>query len=1206
MSARKRRVKAPRTKAAEISAETQPASRQSPPSKSPRPKTNGDSATAKSKRSKSNGDSAIAKSTRSKTNGRGAPLETTPDNVTSPAPAEKSSVQVVGIGASAGGLDALSRLMKHLPVESGLAYVLVQHLHPDHQSLLPEILQRNSRIPVVGAEDGMRIVVDHAYVITPNTTMTVTDGHLRLVPRARGRALHLPIDAFLISLADVHGSGAVGVVLSGAGSDGALGVQAIKEAGGITMAQDSATAAYASMPEHAVDTGAVDFVLTPEEIAEQLRRIGAHLAMNESQPVTAGAADGTDQDAALRKIMMLLQKRTGVDFQHYRRGTVHRRILRRMLVHQQTTRGGYLEHLRLNPSELDQLYQDLLIGVTSFFRDPDVFEALKSTAFAEMLVGHDPEAPIRVWAAGCASGEEAYSLAMALVEYVESASLQTPIQIFGTDLSEPSISKARTGLYPASIAEVVSAERLSRFFVAEPGGFRVTKALRDLCVFSRQNILRDPPFSHLDLVSCRNVLIYLEPTLQQRVYPVFHYALDPNGILLLGNAESVTAAADLFAPYIKRHKIYRRRPSAGRALDIDFLATTNARVTGPARGRPAPILRDVAPVEDDVLGAANRVLLAHVAAPGVVVDEEMQILHFRGKTAGFLEHTPGTASLKLLKLARTELVTPLRAAVRKASASDGPVREEHIAVAEPGAAPRRVTIEIVPFQPSPTSARYFHILFHEEIVADEKAATGLSAATRDANGRSTRRHESEVLDLRRGLAATQRDLETLGEEHEAAVEELRAANEEIQSSNEELQSTNEELETTKEEVQSTNEELLTINEELRDRNRDLGTLSNDLSNVLASTTIPIVLVGSDLCLRRFTPATDRVMRVIATDVSRPLKDIKLRVPLPDLEAQVATVVESLSVIEQEVQDEDGRWWGLSIRPYQTLDRRVDGVVLVFADIDVSKRYAEHIDAENQAQRESLVISEGARDVANQMREEADIANAAKSTFLARMSHDLRTPLNAITGYADLLEIGVHGPVNDAQLADVARIKLSSRHLLSLINDILNFAKLEVAQLEFRIGDIDLVPLIAELEGLIALQVKTKSLHFSSELCEVSVRADPERMRQILLNLFTNAVKFTAPGGRVGVTCESQNGVALIKVWDTGIGIAADQHARIFDPFVQLNRGPSNRSSDGVGLGLAISRGLARAMGGDLIVESGPSQGSRFLLSVPLALPAGSN
>ena len=1178
MSAREPRAKAPRTKKVVTFAVTQSATKQP----------------------------SAAKTTRS-TNGRGSPAATTAMDKTTPAePKKDSGVQVVGIGASAGGLDALSRLMKHLPVESGLAYVLVQHLHPDHQSLLPEILQRTSRIPVVGAQDGMRIVVDHAYVITPNTTMTVTDGHLRLVPRSRGRALHLPIDAFLISLADVHGSGAVGVVMSGAGSDGALGVQAIKEAGGITMAQDSATAAYASMPEHAVDTGAVDFVLTPEGIAEQLRRIGAHLAMNESQSTTAGAAIGTDQDVALRMIMMLLQKRTGVDFQHYRRGTVHRRILRRMLVHQQTTRGGYLEHLRLNPAELDHLYQDLLIGVTSFFRDPEVFEALRSTAFPEMLVGHEPDAPIRVWAAGCASGEEAYSLAMALVEFVESASLLTPIQIFGTDLSEPSIAKARTGLYPASIAEVVSAERIRRFFVPEPGGFRVTKALRDLCVFSRQNILRDPPFSHLDLVSCRNVLIYLEPTLQQRVYPIFHYALDPNGLLLLGNAESVTASADLFTPFIKRHKIYRRRPSAGRALDIDFLATNNARVTGPARGRPAPISREISPGEDDVLGAANRILLAHVAAPGVVVDEELQILHFRGKTTGFLEHAAGAANLKVLKLARPELVTPIRTALRRAIAAEGPVREAHIAVAEVDAPPRRVAIEIIPFQPSPTSARYFHILFHEELIADIKAAAGLSVSRRDANGRASRRDESEVVELRLGLAATQRDLETLGEEHEAAVEELRAANEEIQSSNEELQSTNEELETTKEEVQSTNEELLTINEELRDRNRDLGTLSNDLSNVLASTTIPIVLVGSDLCVRRFTPATDRVMRVIATDVSRPLKDIKLRVPLPDLEAQIATVIDTLSVIEQEIQDEEGMWWGLSIRPYQTLDRRVDGVVLVFADIDVSKRYADHIAAENLAQRESLVVSEGAREAANQMRDEADFANASKGTFLARMSHDLRTPLNAITGYADLLEIGVHGPVNDAQLADLARIKLSSRHLLSLINDILNFAKLEVAQLEFRIGDIELLPLIAELEGLITLQLKAKSLHFSTDLCELCVTADPERLRQILLNLFTNAVKFTAPGGRVGISCERQDHMAHIKVWDTGIGIAPDQHARIFDPFVQLNRGLSNRTVDGVGLGLAISRNLARAMGGNLMVESGPSQGSRFLLTLPLALGSGTH
>lgn len=1164
---------------------------------------------------------------------------------------------MVGIGGSAGGLDAFTRLIEHLPPDAGLAYLFVQHLDPLHPSALSEILGRAAHVPVIAAEDGMRVEANHAYVIPPAKTMTVMDGHLRLVARGKDRGPHLAVDAFLMSLADVHGSGAVAVILSGAGSDGATGIEAIKEAGGITMAQDSASAGYPSMPAAAVATGCVDFVLPPEEIAEQLTLLGKHISLH-GWDVAASQAIPADDEADLHKIFVLLKNGTGVDFQHYRRGTVHRRILRRMMVHRHETRSEYLALLRLNPSELDVLYEDLLIGVTSFFRDPEVFATLQSTGFPEMMQRHAPDTPIRMWVAGCSGGEEAYSLAMALIEFLGDSAPEIPIQIFGTDLNETAVARARTGLYPEGISKDVSPDRLHRFFTPDEGGYRISKTVRDLCVFSRQNVVRDPPFSHLDLISCRNVLIYLEPILQQRLFPIFHYALEPNGLLLLGSAESARSAPGFFEPLNKRHKIYRRREASPPPLDVDFVSPADSRS---ARNRAAqkrvPPARPPAlvPPVDEVTREADRLVLSRFAPAGVVINERMEITQFRGSTAAFLEHPAGAASLQLFKLVRPELVMPLRAAIRTAGAERRVVREGQIALAEnrvvesgdissdaggsthgearaltdPDAL-RSVAIEVIPFRPASTSAQFYVVLF--EVERDRRASDGESRATTTAGARGgetgspSRRLEGarEIRTLREENAAAKRYLQTLAEEHEAANEELRAANEEIQSANEELQSTNEELETTKEEVQSTNEELTTVNEELRHRNRELEALSGDLMNVLSSTTIPIVIVGRDLRLRRFTPASTQVMKVIPTDSGRPLGDVKLLFPVRDLEEQIHRTIETLEVSRQEVEAADGRWWELTIRPYLTVDRKVDGATLVFSDIDASKRYGVQADIAAATQQELRVAAEAARSQADRGRELAEAANRMKSTFLASMSHDLRTPLNAITGYTELVAMGIRGPVTAEQLQDMARIKRSARHLLAIINDILNFAKVEAGRLDFHVTDVNVESVAREVSELIAPQLMDKSLHFELSGCDgesksdrtdggdgvgngtLVARADVEKLRQILLNLLTNAAKFTDRGGRIGIDCavsargDGDDGTVRIEVWDTGAGIAAEQQQHIFEPFVQVNRGLTTPPPDGVGLGLAISRDLARGMGGDLTVESTLGHGSRFTLTLPAA------
>ena len=1091
---------------------------------------------------------------------------------------------IVGIGASAGGLEAFTRLVANLRDDTGLAYVLVQHLDPDHKSLLPEILDRAAPVPVVAAADGMAIEANQVYVIPPGAAMTVSDGHLRVVQRERARGVHTVIDAFLSSLSEVHGSDAVGVILSGAGSDGARGIEAIKERGGITFAQDPISAQFSSMPESAVATGFVDLVLPPEEIADQLVQIGRL-----STDRLHGGERPDEIEADIGRILTLLRNRTGVDFRLYRTGTVRRRIVRRMLTHRSERHDEYLDLVRSDPTELDLLCEDILIGVTRFFRDPDAFEVLQKTGFPEVTKGKPPAAPIRIWVAGCSGGEEAYSVAILALEHVAGAGLHTPVQVFATDLKDAAITRARAGLYPHSIEGDVSPDRLNRFFVREEGGYRITRKVRDMCVFARHNLVHDPPFSQIDIVTCRNVLIYFDAPLQERAMEVFHYALKASGILMLGGAES--AGTDHFVPMDKRHKLYRPYPRARRPLQLTVGVPL-------APVPPIAAFRRASPGDRRSPHAiqldADRAVLARFAPPGVVVNPSLEIVHFRGDTSGFMQHAPGVASLHLLKLVRPEFLPLLRSAVEQASSDGKAVRHEGITLRD-GDIVRRVAVEIIPFRSGAPGELFFAILFETAMnppvtLAPESDNGGNGTSARSPLPSAGPDEDREIARLVEELAEAKRYLQDVIEQYEAANEELRAASEEIQSSNEELQSTNEELETTKEEVQSTNEELTTVNEELRHRNRELAGISGDLANVFASTQIPIVIVDSTLSIRRFTPVSDRVMKIIATDVGRPLGDVRLRFDAGDLEAQVQRVISTLELYQIEVQDDQGRWWTLTIRPYLTIDRKIDGAVLVFTDVDASKKFGEQAVETAEHRRRLLMEAEEAR-------AEASTANLAKMHFLANMSHDLRTPLNAITGYADLMELRIHGPLTPEQETDLARVKRSARHLLSLINDILNYAKIESGQLDLQIGPLRVEETVTALEEIVFPQVRAKGLDLDVAACEGSVLADREKLQQVLLNLVTNAIKFTTAGG-IGVRCTTSDSTIAIAITDTGMGIPADKIGLIFDPFIQIARSLTNVKHEGVGLGLSISRDLARAMGGDITVQSAVGRGSVFTVTLP--------
>lgn len=1093
---------------------------------------------------------------------------------------------IVGIGASAGGLDAFTRLLRELPSDTGLAYVIVQHLSPDHESMLPELLGRAARIPITQAVDGLAVERDHAYVIPPNTTMRLADGHLTLATRPAGGGTHFSIDTFLSSLAEVHGAQTMAVILSGAGSDGARGAEAIKAEGGIVFAQDAASARYPSMPDAAIATGCVDFILPPEQIAVRLAEIGRRAASAATLPDATAPSD----EEAISSVLHLLHRRTGVDFSRYRRATIERRISRRMILHGHNGHADYVALLGSEPGEADALYQDLLIGVTSFFRDPDVFAELRRIGLPTVMRARHVETPFRIWVAGCSGGEEAYSLAIETTEFLHETGSDIPLQVFGTDLNDAAIARARAGVYPESIAEHMSAARLERYFTREDDKYRIAKSIRDLCIFSRQNLLRDPPFSHLDLVSCRNVLIYMEPALQARLFPIFHYALEPHGLLLLGTAESPTSTPELFEPLSKRHRLFQRSPGPARVPEFGF--DTPAAVKSPGQGRPTDAVQ-MAPAATrrttagELATTIDRLVLSHHGSDGVVVNERMEIVHFRGDTSAFLAQAPGAPTMDLLQLVRPELSTRLRAALHHVVTKGTSAKELNIPIGDDGR--RQVTIEVLPLDT--LAGRLLAVLFTHETSAPNGP---------EPRGRwrgESARSKQQLRSLEAELLSTKTHLVELVDQHRATVEELRAAGEEIQSANEELQSTNEELETTKEEIQSTNEELTTLNEELRHRNRELGELASDLANVFASTQIPIVIVGADLRLRRFTPVTTRVLNVIPTDVGRPLGDVKLRFEMPDLEERVTTTIASLVVTDQTVQSSDGAWWTLTIRPYQTVDRRVDGAVLVFSDIDAAKRSETRAVQTSESQQRALASSEEARGAALSRTNELLAANLAereraetdRNALLRRLSsaHEderrrLSRELHDEAGQSlTAIGLGLQSLV-DREMADpemggrVANLRELVETLSRELHDI---------ALRLRPKALDDFGLDRAIAGLVSEWSRRTGIvaDFHATLGAERLPAEIESTTyRIVQEALTNIAKHSE-ATRASIVIERRDGSLHAIVEDNGKGLANE----------------SNVDGGNGHLGIIGMRERAAQLGGRMEIEAADGQGTTIFVRIPI-------
>jgi two-component system, chemotaxis family, CheB/CheR fusion protein len=863
---------------------------------------------------------------------------------------------IVGIGASAGGLEAFSELLRHLPEKTGMGFVLVQHLDPKHESGLREILARTTKIPVTEVVQGVVVQPDHAYVIPANANLTLKDGKLQLGSRVLTRGQHMPIDNFFRSLAENAGQQAIGVILSGTASDGTEGCRAIKAAGGITFAQDEESAKYDSMPRNAVNAGCIDFILSPKDIARELGGISQHPYVAR---VVAPEAEGFQgmMGSELNALFGLLRESSGVDFTNYKHTTLQRRIRRRMVVHKVAKLKDYLRFIGKRPEELDELYRDLLIHVTGFFREPEAFVALRKHVYPKLFEGRKPDNPIRVWVAGCSTGEEVYSIAITLLEYmwVHSRNISqaaTGIQIFATDISDTALDRARTGLYTEAAVSEISLDRLKRFFIRLDGGFQVNKSIRDMCIFAKQNLVKDPPFSNLDLVSCRNLLIYLGPVLQRRVIPTLHYALKPGGYLMLGASENLGGFADHFGLVDKKDKIYQKRKTSARLTT--YFANTDY---SPIRAGDVKLPRE-SPTPFTVEREVEHLLVNRYVPASVVVNDQLEIVQFHGKTGAYLEPPAGQPSFSLAKMAREGLLVDLRAALTTAKKTNSTVRKQGVQIqSEEGT--RLVSLEVVPLRGPSAQERLYVVVFQDEVgkvaVSEKKGKAGKPVKVTRSTVRDT-----EI--LKREMSQLREQLRSLIEEHETTTEEFKSAHEEVLSANEELQSTNEELETAKEELQSTNEELTTLNEEMQNRNSELGSANNDLLNLLGHVDIPVVMVSNDLRIRRFTPPAQKLLNLLPGDIGRRLGEIRPNLDVENLESLANEAIRRAAPQERQVRTKEGGWQMLYVRPYKTWDNRIEGAVLSLQDVDVLKRTLdqtrEYADTIVESAREPIVVLNG--------------------------------------------------------------------------------------------------------------------------------------------------------------------------------------------------------------------------------------------------------
>jgi two-component system, chemotaxis family, CheB/CheR fusion protein len=834
-----------------------------------------------------------------------------------PAPDKTALTRVVGLGASAGGLEALQQFLANVPPASGLAYIVVQHLDPTHKAMLTELLQRSTAMPVHEATGSMRVIPDAVYVIPPSTELTLVGGRLHLAEPTQPRGRRLPIDVLFSSLARDQGERAIGVVLSGMGSDGTVGLQAIKGAGGLTFVQEPASAQFDSMPKSAIDSGACDIAAAAEDLPHRILLVAA------KHPVTASGSAGTDKDSeqSLKVILGLLRERSKHDLTLYKITTVKRRIERRMGVHGLDALADYRQFVQENPQELDLLFKELLIGVTSFFRDPPLWQELKDTVLPALLARRTPGTPVRAWVVGCSTGEEAYSLAMAFREVADTQPNPDAwaLQIFASDVNAEAIAAARKGQFSSNIAVDVGPERLSRFFKAVGDGFLIGQEIRQTILFAQHDVTLDPPFTRIDILSCRNLLIYFNAALQQRVLPLFHYVMRPGGVLMLGGSETVGRSLSLFTSLDSKSRVYLRSAAAPVAGNLDFPVnrSLSLRTTALESNVSHPVYRQA-----NVLSLANQILLQEFSPPAVLVNEQGDVIYINGHTGKYLEPAAGKANWNIHVMAQPAIRTQLAAAMRQALQEKRTIELHSLRLDEDKQSTLNVTVQ--PLRESPGLEGTVMIVFRDIAIPPavmlkrRRAAGSLEPAISD------------------DLARAREEIRALRQEMQASQEELQSANEELQSTNEELQSANEELTTSKEESQSMNEELQTINVELHSKLDDLALAQSDMQNLLNSTDIATLFLDNKLNVRRFTEHITRIIQLREGDIGRPLSDLASTLIYPQLHADANGTLRTLAFSEKQIATTDGLWYTVRIMPYRTVANVIQGVVITFVDITAAK------------------------------------------------------------------------------------------------------------------------------------------------------------------------------------------------------------------------------------------------------------------------------
>lgn len=851
----------------------------------------------------------------------GSPHESSAENTHASDETDGKPGYIVAIGGSAGGFEAFEHFFAGMPPDTGMAFVVIQHLDPTHESLLSELLQRAAAMPVREAADGMAVEPNTVYVIPQNAGLRVHDGRLQVGEPSAPRGVRMPVDTFFESLAAEQGDRSIGIIVSGMGTDGTLGLRAIKEVSGVVMVQDPETAKFDGMPRSAVSTGLADYVAPIDDLPKRLVAYVTHSSSLQ------GEGDDGEQvpKGALQRLLQLMRTRRKHDFSLYKKSTLYRRTAKRASLLQIDGIPEYADYVETHPEELDILFREFLIGVTKFFRDPEAFDYLESNVLPELVNAATEEGAVRVWVPGCSTGEEAYSLAIILHEVIDrlrpDAGLK--IQVFATDIDDQAITATRKGLYPANIAADVSPERLDRFFAEAEGSYMVKKVIRETVVFALHDVVSDPPFTKMDVVSCRNMLIYFGPELQKRIMPMFHYALNLGGILFLGTAESTGAARDLFSTVSSKWKVYRRKQTK----------TPLVRRAGVPADRPLVETQEVESVPDELEPAVSetvkRVLLEKYAPPAVVVDADGNIVYISGRTGKYLELAEGTSNWNISAMARDGLKQALPSAIYRASRQETDVTLRRLPTKTNGGV-ETVNVTISPLTRPDTISGLLIVTFEDEAATETPVVATLEEVPAGEP-------DARLAGAEKELALAEERLQSTVEEMEATQEELRSANEELQSSNEELQSTNEELITSKEELQSLNEELVTLNNELQMRINDLTALNNDMTNLMNSTQVATIFLDRELLVRRFTPAVVGLFNLRTADIGRPITDITHSLQCETIENDVRQVLDTLTVVERQIQSADGRWFIMRIMPYRTLDDHIDGAVVTFSDVTPLKQ-----------------------------------------------------------------------------------------------------------------------------------------------------------------------------------------------------------------------------------------------------------------------------